>query len=163
MRYSVYRRVSLSSTPQINTRTTPFQPPKSVSSTRQMHRFNTKNRQFNTPVSSTHKKRQLDTKKRLFNTKKRQFNTPASLTQKLFFIGFFFVLNWRFFVLNCRVCWTESFWCWTDGFLCWADGCVELTIFYVELTGVLNWRFLSVKLTHLCWTETFHVLNWQIL
>ena len=110
----------LSSTHQFNIRTTLFQPPKSVSSTRQMRQFNTKKRQFNTPISSTHKKRP-------FNTKKRSFNTPISLTQKLFLSFFSWTdgcVELTLFVLNSRVSWSESFWCWTDGSLCSTDGCV---------------------------------------
>ena len=82
-------------------------------------------------------------KNRLFNTKKRQFNTPVSSTP--IFVVFFCseltsVLNWRFFVLSRRVCWTDVFFCWVDGYfvlswrVCWTDG------FYV-----LNWRVCWTK------------------
>ena len=87
----------LSSTHQFNTRTTSFLPPKSVNSTRQMRRFKTekisvqhkkpsvqhKNREFNTPTSSTpvsltHKKRPLNTKT-VSSTQKTSFRRTRQL------------------------------------------------------------------------------------
>ena len=51
----------------------------------------TQMRQFNTPASSTHEKRQFNT--RQFSKKKRQFKISKIA----------FVVNWRFFVLNWRI------------------------------------------------------------
>ena len=117
----------LSSTPpQFNTpvqhkRSTPFQPPESVSST-QKSRSSThlsvqhqktvssihKTLQINTPISSTHPSVRHSPQ---FNLKKnRQFNTITEGRVEL--KG---MLNWR-------ICWTEGcvelngFWCWTDEF-----------------------------------------------
>ena len=106
------------------------------------------------PLSSTHPSVQY---------KKRQFNTAVSSTHEKMCWTDFFVLNWRFlcveltfFVLNWRFCWSEAF-------------CVELMLFGVELTGVLNWRFFVLnwrtlraeKKWSLCWTDDI-VLNWGV-
>ena len=65
------------------------------------------------------------------------------------------------------MCWTDLFWSWTDGFFVmtwwvyWADGfCVELTVFDIELTNVLNWHFFLNW--RVCWTDVFFALNWRI-
>ena len=63
----------------------------------------------------------------------RQFNTKY----RAIFVGLTH-LWWtdNFLVLNSRVCWTDRF-------------CVEVTVFCVQLMGVLNWRVF--------------LLNWRIL
>ena len=103
----------ISSTPQFNTRTIPFQPQKSVSSTRQIRQFNRKNCQFNT-------------KKRQFNPKKYRANFVGFFVElTVFWCGTdaYFVLNWQVFL-----CWTDDFYVLSWG-VCLTDlFCVELTV-----------------------------------
>ena len=75
-----------------------------VSSTQKIHSFSTpKIRQFNTPVTSTHKNCQ-------FNTKKASVQKNRQKWLYIFGCWTFFVLNWRFFVLNWEgLCWTEGY------------------------------------------------------
>ena len=133
-----YYSNALKSTPQLNTRATAFQPPKSVSSTRQMSQF------YARKPSVQHT---------------LQFNTQKSVisykTLSYFCLTDAFVFNWRFFCstigcveltvfgLNWLVCWPHDFLCWTEVF------CVEMRDFggwkgvlnwSVELTGVLKWE-----------------------
>ena len=71
-----------------------------------------KNRQFNTPVSLTHKKRQFDTK----NISSTQKNVSSN-HKKRQYVG-----------MTLFLCWTDGFLYWTDGFVeqthltCWTDG-----------------------------------------
>ena len=110
-----------------------------------------------------------------FNTKKRQFNSPVSSKQKVIFVFLclsdgcgtdaFYVSNWPFLIKKLFLC----------VFLCRTDGCVELTIFKQKLflsVFVSNWRFLCVEVTlfkqnyfcvffcveltlFMCWTDAF--------
>ena len=113
------------STPQLNTRGSPLQPPKSV--------------------SSTHKKRSTHPS---VQRKKCQFNTNASVWQKI--AG---VLHWRFFLLNLRLFCVEMtvvkwrFLCVEITlFLCLTkDFGGRKGVARLSWTDVLNWR--------VCWTK----------
>ena len=104
-------------------RATPFQPPKSFSSTPETP-------QFNKPLSSTLKTPQFNTKNLSFQNKEVCGTVECVEMRNLW-------------------CWNEGFWCWTEGFLmlkwgilgaekvwscveliCWIEWvCVELTLY----------------------------------
>ena len=139
-----------------------------ISSTQEPLLFSLQIRQFNTPVSSTHKKRQFNTLV-TSTPKTRQFNTKTSVssTQKKFGAEKEWSLHWTNVLNWGGLCWTEGystggcveltlFMCWTDAFvlkwrfLCRSDG--------VELTDVLNfggWKGVAL----LWWTD---MLNWRV-
>ena len=84
----------------------PFSAPKSVSSTREMRQFNTKNPQSNTLVSSTQK---------LFLTVFLCWTDGFCVMNWRVYWAGFFVLKWRFFVLNWLWGWkVVVLLCWTD-------------------------------------------------
>ena len=110
---------------QFNTTTTPFQPPKSDSSThpsfqqktsvRNSREFNTKNRQFDKPVSSTQK---------LFLTV-CCVELTGVLNWRFSCVELTCVLNWRlFFVLNWQILGVKKEF--LVEVMCRTDGCVEL-------------------------------------
>ena len=125
----------LSSTHQFKTRATPFQQPKSVSSTPKKRQFNTKNLGFNT-IKSVQHTRKFNTEKPSVEHKKKNEKIALYKRASQFFSESekcvelsFFVLKWRFLVLNWRMCLIDAFLCWTEGFwdwkgvglLCWTE------------------------------------------
>ena len=139
-----------------------------LSSTSKNRQFNTKNLQFNTPLTSTPKNRQFNTKNPAIQHTPH-FTTPFSSThpsvqhqKSVCWIEGCLVLNWSF----CS--WTEgcvelkgvvnSEVCWIEAFLV-----LNWRFFGVELRSVLNWRVFGVELTDFGgWKGVILVLNWYV-
>ena len=100
-------RVPLSSTHRFETRTTPFQHPKSLSSTPKSPHFHTKTPQFNTKTPSVQHQKSLSSIPLSSTPKITQFNTPLfntflMLNREVFGVELWGVLNWGVFDVELR-------------------------------------------------------------
>ena len=160
-----FHRDPLSSTHRFHTKTTPFQQPKSLSSTGPLtstHQFHTKEPLLISPQNPS-----VSHRKPLGSTAKTpQFHPPPSVPQQKLRL-FFLVWNWGVCGTEGFGCGTVGFWCWTEGFWCWTEGVLVLNWggFGVELRGFPCgnegfWGWKSPFCVELmCWTERDPFIN----
>ena len=118
-----------------------------------MRQFDTKNRQFNTPLSST-QITSIPNSSQFLCWTDECFELTSVLNWRFLVLNWrvclteaFYVLNWRFLVLNCGVLcvelthfsWSDAFLCWTDKFLGLKSSAPFVLNWCVEMTSVLNW------------------------
>ena len=116
-----------------------------ISSTQGPQLFSTLSTPFQhqKPFSSTHLSRHHSVQQRKPSA---QHKKPWRVSWTEEYVELSGVLKWR-------MCLTEGFRGWIVVFWWWTDGCVELRLFYAELTDFWSWK----GETLLCWTD---VWNW---